>query len=179
MIATRDMTNTIKYLRTCRSIARNNLKELVYGFTTTEFPKMDPHVKEQWLKALRSDEYKQGRGALMRIFDDSAEYCCLGVVCVANPQIAGFRDHGYSGVKEFFPISNPDYHGDTMFLGFDLRIDTGIADDVQRFLAYCNDGVNPDRPDSVYAGIPGEVRDEIRLERQDFASIAQWIEENL
>src|SRR5678815_494059 len=39
---------------------------------------MNPVVKEQWLAALRSGEYKQGRGAL-RQGDDT--FCCLGVLC--------------------------------------------------------------------------------------------------
>ena len=39
---------------------------------------MNKEVKEKWLEALRSGEYKQGRGAL-RNKDD--EYCCLGVLC--------------------------------------------------------------------------------------------------
>lgn len=34
---------------------------------------------EKWLKALRSDEYTQGRGRLHGIKENS--YCCLGVAC--------------------------------------------------------------------------------------------------
>jgi hypothetical protein len=34
-------------------------------------------VKEKWLKALRSGDYQQGRGALRK---DEA-FCCLGVLC--------------------------------------------------------------------------------------------------
>ena len=40
--------------------------------------KLDPEFKAQWLAALRSGEYKQGRCALRSIRD---EYCCLGVAC--------------------------------------------------------------------------------------------------
>ena len=39
---------------------------------------MNPEIKAQWVAALRSGEYKQGRGQL-RNTDD--EYCCLGVLC--------------------------------------------------------------------------------------------------
>jgi hypothetical protein len=34
-------------------------------------------VKDKWLTALRSGEYKQGPGALRR----GDEFCCLGVLC--------------------------------------------------------------------------------------------------
>lgn len=39
---------------------------------------MNPDIKAQWLQALRSGEYQQGKGFLRRI-DNS--YCCLGVLC--------------------------------------------------------------------------------------------------
>lgn len=41
-------------------------------------PKLHPVVKDQWLKALRSGDYKQGRRMLRSGKD---EYCCLGVLC--------------------------------------------------------------------------------------------------
>ena len=39
---------------------------------------MNKNVKVEWVKALRSGEYKQGRGVLRSKED---EYCCLGVLC--------------------------------------------------------------------------------------------------
>lgn len=36
-------------------------------------------VYRHWIKALRSDEYKQHRGALRGLRGDS--FCCLGVLC--------------------------------------------------------------------------------------------------
>lgn len=38
--------------------------------------KMDPAVKAQWLTALRSGEYQQGRGYLRR----NDTFCCIGVL---------------------------------------------------------------------------------------------------
>lgn len=44
---------------------------------------MNPVVKEKWLAALRSGEYKQGRYRLAkrRLGAEEWEYCCLGVLC--------------------------------------------------------------------------------------------------
>lgn len=57
---------------------------------------MNPKVKKQWLKALRSGEYNQGRGALV----EDNNFCCLGVLCnlhaEANPGMEGaYYDDGY------------------------------------------------------------------------------------
>lgn len=41
--------------------------------------KLDPEFKAQWLAALRSGEFKQGKHALCRITPEGDEYCCLGV----------------------------------------------------------------------------------------------------
>ncbi len=38
---------------------------------------MNPNLKAQWLKALRSGEYRQGEFRLR----DGGQYCCLGVLC--------------------------------------------------------------------------------------------------
>lgn len=39
---------------------------------------MNPEIKQKWITALRSGEYKQGKNVL-RSNDDC--YCCLGVLC--------------------------------------------------------------------------------------------------
>ena len=36
------------------------------------------NLLQTWIKALRSDKYKQGRGLLR---DKHDQYCCLGVLC--------------------------------------------------------------------------------------------------
>jgi hypothetical protein len=42
---------------------------------------MDAKLKADWVKALRSGEYRQGRGE----FEGARGFCCLGVLCkVAN-----------------------------------------------------------------------------------------------
>lgn len=40
---------------------------------------MNTEVKARWLKALRSGDYQQGKGALH--IQDKHAYCCLGVLC--------------------------------------------------------------------------------------------------
>lgn len=40
---------------------------------------MNPELKEKWLKALRSNNYKQGTGCLRHKAQET--FCCLGVLC--------------------------------------------------------------------------------------------------
>lgn len=43
---------------------------------------MDARIKKLWVAALRSGEYKQGKGRLRRPLPGSEfEFCCLGVLC--------------------------------------------------------------------------------------------------
>jgi len=39
---------------------------------------MNPQIRKDWCKALRSKEYKQGSGVLR---STTNEWCCLGVLC--------------------------------------------------------------------------------------------------
>lgn len=43
---------------------------------------MNPRIKQRWLDALRSGEYKQTTGNLQ----DSNGFCCLGVLCDLHAQ---------------------------------------------------------------------------------------------
>lgn len=40
---------------------------------------MNPEIKAQWVAALRSGKYKQGKNVLHNV--DAGTYCCLGVLC--------------------------------------------------------------------------------------------------
>lgn len=42
---------------------------------------LKPEIKQQWVEALRSGEYKQGKGALRLIGKEQDSFCCLGVLC--------------------------------------------------------------------------------------------------
>jgi hypothetical protein len=79
---------------------------------------MDENIKEKWVNALRSGEYKQGR-ARLQCHD---EYCCLGVlVDVAAPE--RWADHSAQGI-----------------LDRSLRTQFGITDEWHLCLTRMNDG---------------------------------------
>ncbi len=42
--------------------------------------KLTKKVKNQWLEALRSGKYKQGKGKLIKATNSGFSYCCLGVL---------------------------------------------------------------------------------------------------
>lgn len=46
--------------------------------------------KNRWVEALRSGQYKQGRGKLFNAEDQS--YCCLGVLCDIRDSLGWKRD---------------------------------------------------------------------------------------
>jgi len=119
---------------------------------------MDPNVKAKWVAALRSGDYKQGRGHLVQdvwsevapIQVDHTEYCCLGVLqclSVSDP------DMPYLESAEGVDILDPD---DAM--------QVGLQAEEQHLLAAKNDG-------SHYQGV--------FFDPCNFGEIADYIEENL
>jgi hypothetical protein len=68
-------------------------------------PTQQAEHRRAWIKALRSGEYSQARGALRKLsdLDDQPEFCCLGVACDVYlksgdaPKVAKWRglDHDY------------------------------------------------------------------------------------
>lgn len=130
--------------------------------------KMNPTVKALWVDALRSGEYRQGKGQLHN--GTTGEYCCLGVLCSLYIQHTGKGDWVHpdnsltvfksrEGMNECFPPEEVQYWADL----------------------YCNDprimpSTDP-RNDSF--GTPAavsHVNDRLGL---TFAEIADLIEENL
>jgi hypothetical protein len=59
---------------------------------------VNPDIKEQWVGALRSGGYKQGR---RRLADNDGKFCCLGVLCELATE-AGVLDKETS--DQFGPI---------------------------------------------------------------------------
>lgn len=59
------------------------------------------NLMKRWIAALRSREYKQGKGNLYR----NGEYCCLGVLCDISKQEFNLR----KGEEGFFSGNNRHY----------------------------------------------------------------------
>jgi hypothetical protein len=71
---------------------------------------MDQGKKAQWVAALRSGEYRQGRGHLKKNTDGENFYCCLGVLCeIALQDGLPLREHVGGNGATFF-------NGDDSFL---------------------------------------------------------------
>lgn len=51
--------------------------------------KMNPEIKAEWVAALRSGEYKQGKRYLRSVDE---EFCCLGVLCDLYAKDQGVDD---------------------------------------------------------------------------------------
>jgi len=49
---------------------------------------MHPEIKQMWVDALRSGDFKQGQGQLL----ENHYYCCLGVLCEITRQTIYPRD---------------------------------------------------------------------------------------
>lgn len=64
---------------------------------------MSTEKRLQWLTALRSGSYKQGKRFLHR----GDQFCCLGVACDLNKDILGVKDLGvhveYDGYHSILP----------------------------------------------------------------------------
>lgn len=57
---------------------------------------LDKHIKERWVKALKSGQYQQTDGTLRRKADDKYSYCCLGVLVDILPDTAWYPLSGSS-----------------------------------------------------------------------------------
>jgi predicted nucleotidyltransferase len=69
---------------------------------------MDPVIKEKWINALRSGEYKQGKGCLY----NGESFCCLGVLfdimTKENPTKYYWGDKRFFEKNKFTYIPNND-----------------------------------------------------------------------
>lgn len=93
---------------------------------------MDAKLKEDWVRALRSGEYEQGRKRLK----SGNNYCCLGVLCkVAGLQIETEHGNGVVGV----PYGEDDYGPIFTLLG---------SSDIAEQLWNRNDGLRDNRQHS-------------------------------
>jgi hypothetical protein len=74
---------------------------------------MNKEIKQQWVAALTSGKYKQGKGQLR----EGDKFCCFGVLCnlhaQAHPEIAAMQISGgeYMGEAAFLPYAVAEWAG--------------------------------------------------------------------
>lgn len=88
---------------------------------------MTKYLKNKWIKALRSGDFKQTTGSLKTL----DEYCCLGVLCEISSKLP-FSDDGY-----VFPDTIDQAAGSIPRYGLE-RI--GLTIEAQDILIGRNDG---------------------------------------
>jgi hypothetical protein len=92
---------------------------------------MNELIAQQWVAALRSGDYKQGKSVLHN--QDTNTYCCLGVLCDLYVQENNNRD-SYCQQRMLSDTSIVTCFGDsTGTLPSDVRIWAGIGDDNGQF----------------------------------------------
>ena len=116
---------------------------------------MDPGLKQRWIEALRSGDFKQGRRAL-RTRDD--KYCCLGVLCEVHPHVQGRLDYDSSRYMYYYQRTDSD-----VFLPASLEEELGLERLVEGDCLSASNRLT-------------ELNDGAEL---TFDQIADWIEENL
>ena len=88
---------------------------------------MNELIAQQWVAALRSGDYKQGKSVLHN--QDTNTYCCLGVLCDLYVQENNNRD-SYCQQRMLSDTSIVTCFGDsTGTLPSDVRMWAGIGDD--------------------------------------------------
>lgn len=127
---------------------------------------MEPELKKEWMAALRSGEYEQGKEALRPAvvdeYDDDNEplsfkptntFCCLGVLCdILAKKGRGVWVDDISGDGQLFRYkssdASPSFHADldteaTGLLPDAMAADLGISREVANNLARLNDNGEP------------------------------------
>lgn len=129
---------------------------------------MNKEIKEKWLKALRSGDYKQGIGQLK---NDKDEFCCLGVLCdiyskeTNTPWVNKYID------RSQLTIIDKDHTG--LLLPPEVKKWAGIEDN--------NDAINVDKKENRAVNLT-QLNDgdtAYRIDKRTFAEIANIIEEKL
>lgn len=105
---------------------------------------MNKEIKEKWVAALRSGEYKQAEGIL---YDPKQRsYCCLGVLCKIveghNPTDADTCDEGE-------------------YLAYDIIEKIELPHETQRKLAKMNDGSGIFDSETIHPHSFSEIADYI------------------
>lgn len=130
----------------------------------SRFKRMDPDLKQRWLKALRGGGYRQAQGRLRtKRYGDRPHYCCLGVL--ANVAGESWCDADEIGQHQLI-----DSTEDEMDLGPELRKKYGLSEAAMNHLVAMNDG----------GCVEGKNRRVIaEYDATGFKGISDWIEKNL
>ena len=101
---------------------------------------MNKVIKQKWIAALRSGEYKQGKGQL---HNSKGEFCCLGVLCDLAvkegvvQKTAGDSDLHYDGATLTPPPSVQKWAGSDLSC---LDIDTVVGIEEEYYTELNDDG---------------------------------------
>jgi len=100
---------------------------------------MKAKLKKQWLKALRSGKYNQGRANLVKSTETQIHHCCLGVLC--DVLVQNGKDMTYVQEENSYEGFMYSKHNLLMLddLTSDLRKDIGISEEIQNKLIKMND----------------------------------------
>lgn len=120
---------------------------------------MNQEIKDQWIAALRSGEYKQTRGNLYRC----GRYCCLGVLCDLAEK---------AGVVEIRQVNGHVAYGTNDEFAYALDSTDVLPKSVQAWAGL--DDENPAPEGSDYA--LSEYNDSLG---RDFNDIADLIEQGM
>lgn len=124
--------------------------------------KLPKEFAEEWLKALRSGNYKQCKGKLYN--DTTKGYCCLGVACILKyplHYLKNCNNNGFAGTITKYDSQKHFVYFKMYMLKYDLK--------------------------KIPEGLKGRANDnrlvEILTEMNDngksFNQIANWIEKNI
>lgn len=112
---------------------------------------MNAELKAEWIAALRSGDYKQGKSFLK---NDDGTFCCLGVLCdIMEPDAFAFSEVDDDGFG--YDLTHPMADSTLEFIHGDFDGQTGLNFFMQEDLATKNDN------------------------GKTFVEIAAYIEENL
>ena len=126
---------------------------------TMKQPKLDKKLKTNWIKALLSGDYKQGKICLK---NEKGEYCCLGVladICGKLGRSNQFDTEKASGKEHYLSTSLFSFAKENGLLE---RLKKNPYRDVEGLLAEMNDG-NEEEGKKPFT----------------FKQIAAWIRKNL
>lgn len=137
---------------------------------------MNAEVRRRWLAALRSGEFRQGRGALHQVDGAGvATFCCLGVLChlahadgvVTRTDRRGLVRYGDALEAGALPVEVRRWAG--LLSPDPLVVDPTAPDEAAECLSAWNDGVIEDDDDDDDSTL-------VLLRRRSFAEIADIIE---